>query len=205
MKLSMYLIILFSISICFAQVGIGTTNPKETLHINGTVRIENTTSNIVNATSLTGFDTNGTINKVQVGQNLSLSNGILTAKMPTGPTTYGVATITDNFANQTLHNYDLDLDGVNSDKTVFILRQTAGMSAQPTTISGLSGGTNGRVIILKSDTNNLNISIQNQSTSSNPENRFMINESTRGVNAFGSITLIYVGSMARWQILNLQI
>jgi len=107
---------------CFPQVGVGTNNPQETLHVNGTVRIDNTTSNNLNSIDLLGLDTNRTLNKIEVGQNLLLSNGILSApSSPTGGTSYGIAIISDNFANQTLHNYDLDLDGDNLNKTVFIL------------------------------------------------------------------------------------
>jgi len=78
-----------------------------------------------------------------------------------------------------------------------------GGGGQPTRIIGLSGGTDGRVIILKADSPNLNINLENQSSSSIPENRISFGGGNGGVNGFGAITLIYISDVSRWQILNL--
>ena len=192
------LMYVFLFSIADAQVGIGTVTPSETLHISGTARIDNLTPNNLNSSKLIGIDASNVLNEVIVGTNLTLSGGVLSASSggSSGATTMGITFINDNLANNTYNNYDLNLAGANADKTVFIFSQSTG-SPQAFTITGISGGTDGRVIILKSNQSNLNINLYNEYFSSTPTNRIALG-SNLSINGHGSFTLVYSSVKQRW-------
>lgn len=181
----------------FSQVGINTTTPLDTLHINGTVRIENTSSST--ATKLMGANNNGTINDVIVGQNLALTTGTLHAF---GSASYGIISfpITDGPVNEEFHNQDIGIDGINQDKTVF--RLTGRTNSYRFT--GISGGTDGRHIILL-NIPSVNFRLENEDTNSLAENRIITLsggfESTSGQ---GSAELVYDGTLQRWFLINLR-
>ena len=65
MKISFLILVLFFFcSISYSQVGIGTTNPLSTLHVAGTLRINNTSSTKTSSTHLSDLDANGIVNQV---------------------------------------------------------------------------------------------------------------------------------------------
>lgn len=190
-----FFIIIFGFS-SFAQVGINTAVPTNTLDVNGTARIRTTNSGT--ATKLTGTDANGQVTDMNIDATLSISAGVLSAK--SNNTKYNLATITDNFANQTKNNYDLLLNTTNQNATVFFLVQSPGGS-QATTITGLAGGTNGRIVILKSDAANFNINISNQSTQSTDINRFALSGDLN-INSFGTYVFVYWTFDNRWHLID---
>lgn len=188
-----------------AQIGVNTTNPTETIDINGTAAIRDLSTNAVSTTGLLGANNNGVVGGVTVGNNLELTNGVLNAT--TGATRYLPVIITRNFFTNTFNNLNLNLNGTNADKTLFILRGNNGTPAI-TTLTGIAGGTDGRLIVIKADTQNFNIFIINESTASLPENRFQfyINPNqSENVNGFGSFTFVYVASVQRWVLINREI
>ena len=83
--------LLLAPNLMFAQVGIGTSNPQESLHVNGSLRISNT--NKSPATKMMGADVNGTINEIVIGDNLQMLGGTISS---TGSTKYFVKTLTFN-------------------------------------------------------------------------------------------------------------
>ena len=192
-----YLILSFFLvsNIIYAQVGIGTTSPQETLDINGSIRVSNTTKSL--ATKIMGADTGGTLNEVVVGDNLELNSGTLNA---TGSTKYFVKTLTfpTTSSGQQFHNVNLDLNGANKDKTVF---RIAG-SNHGFEFTGLSGGTDGKHIVLVNVSSN-NFKMPNESTGSLSQNRILtlagVFEQTSGQ---GVAELVYDGTLQRWIIFN---
>ena len=68
-----YLILSFFLvsNLIVAQVGIGTTSPQETLDINGSIRVSNTSKSP--ASKIMGADSGGTLNEVVIGDNLELN------------------------------------------------------------------------------------------------------------------------------------
>ncbi|TGV02743.1 hypothetical protein [Flavivirga rizhaonensis] len=197
MKILYCFILIFLPTSLFSQVGINTTTPLDTLHVNGTVRIVNTNSSI--ATKLMGANDNGTINEVIVGQNLALTTGTLNAF---GSASYGIISlsVTDGPVNEEFNDYDLGVNGVNQDKTVF--RLTGRTNSYRFT--GIEGGTDGRHIVLL-NIPAVNFRLENESTSSLAQNRIITLsggfESTSGQ---GSAELVYDGALQRWFLINLR-
>ncbi|MAL61222.1 MAG: hypothetical protein CMC14_14370 [Flavobacteriaceae bacterium] len=197
MKLVLFFLVFFSCHLSFAQVGINTTTPNETLDVNGTLRIQNTGS--INSSKILGRDTNGTVGTIDVGDNITINNNTLYAD---GSNQYGIVNIpiTANTPNTKIHNIDLDLGGTNAFKTVFRL---TGANAS-FTITGIDGGTDGRhVLLLNITTSNMTLDHENvQSTASNRINTLGTpSEATSGQ---GAIELVYDGVLNRWLILNVR-
>lgn len=188
-----------------AQVGVNTTNPTETLDVNGTTALRDLTTNSVSTTQLLGANNNGVVGGVEVGNNLELANGVLNATI--GATRYLPVIITRNFFTNTFNNLDLDINGANFDRTLFILRGNNG-GPSTTTFTGLAGGTDGRLIVIRADRQNFNIFIINESAASLPQNRFQFNNNpnqSENVNGFGSFTFVYVAAVQRWVLINREI
>ncbi len=192
-------LLLFTVLFCIqgisAQVGIGTTEPLETLHVNGTVRIENLS--VDESTKIAGFDSKGTVSEVGVGDNLTLTNGTLHSN---GSTKYFVSTyLTPTlYSNFEFNNVDLQLGTVNKNVVVFRLSGSLHNYA----FTGISGGTDGKHIILLNISAN-NFKIINESSSSLPENR--ISTLTGGfeqTSGEGLVELVYDGVSQRWIILS---
>ncbi|MCW5519707.1 hypothetical protein J1N09_07645 [Aureitalea sp. L0-47] len=178
-----------------AQVGIGTTEPMETLHVNGTVRIESLAPD--ESTKIIGVDLKGNVTEVGVGDNLLLQDGTLHSN---GSTKYFVQTITTPTisSGQVFHNVDLELETTNKDIVVFRLTG----ANHNYEFSGLSGGTDGKHIILLNTSAN-NFKISNESSNSSPENR--ITTLTGGfeqTSGEGLVELVYDGVSQRWIILS---
>lgn len=181
----------------FSQVGINTTDPLETLHINGTVRIVNTSS--TTATQLMGSDNNGTINNAIIGQNLALTGGTLNAF---GSAAYGITSlvIPDGPVNEEFDDQDLGVNGVNQDKTVFRLTGRTNNYR----FTGISGGTDGRHIVLI-NIPSVNFRLENESTSSLAQNRIItLSGNFESTSGQGSAELVYDGTLQRWFLINLR-
>jgi len=203
MRLFITTSLLFISIISYSQVGIGTVSPQETLHINGTARVDSLQSNNQNSVLLTGIDTNNTLQEITVGDNLLLQEGVLSA---TTSNIYDLAVIDDEYIGNTFNNLDLDLTGVNADVTVFILNEI-GPDIGGFRITGIQGGTDGRLIVLKLLQVNANMNLISEFTPggelSAPENRIRILNTT-SVSNFGSFTLVYSGLLQRWIMINQQ-
>lgn len=214
--------------ISFSQVGIGTTAPKSLLDIN-TFDADNpsVTDGIlvprvnVLPSAAPGNDQDGMLlylkndygsykrgfhywdsaknewGDLSSASSSSSDSGVST----TVPYTRGVKIVHDHFANQNLNNYNLNL--ATSTASVFILTET-GSQKQSVNFNGIAGGTDGRVITLKTDAtdHNFYIRIRNENTSSAPENRFKIGRDVDRVTGFNSISFIYVAQDKRWHLLS---
>ena len=189
------LILLLAPTLIFAQVGIGTTSPQETLDVNGSIRISNITKS--SATRMLGTDANGTLNEVVIGGNLELNSGALRS---TGSTKYFTKTMIFNTTSNghKFHDVNLDLEGANKDETVFRITGTNHRFE----FTGIAGGTDGRHIVL------MNVSPENFKLSDNDSGSIAQNrietmsggfEQTSGK---GVAELIYDGGLQRWIIIN---
>jgi len=203
MKSFITLCFLLILRVSNAQTGVETNLPQETLHVNGTVRIDALNSNNLNADRLLGVDINNTLQEVIVGDNLRLRTGELNAN---GATIYNIAFIDDNYADNTFNDLDLDLTGANENITVFVLNEI-GLNQGQFRITGIKGGTNGRIIVLKLLQENTNLVLVDENddggTDSAPENRLRIRNSLN-VSNFGSFTLSYSEEFQRWVFINQQ-
>lgn len=192
MKNITYLFIVLPLFV-FSQVGINTTNPQETLHVEGTLCVSNTTT--VTPNKLSGTNTDGVLTDVIVGNNLDLTGNVLSADVRGGSAFYLVATIPvpDGPPGEQLHNFDIDLSGANADKVVFrLVGRTANYK-----ITGIAGGTDGRHIVL------FNVSLSNltlvaESTASLPQNRMITLANNVATSGQGTAELVYDGTLQRW-------
>ncbi len=179
----------------FSQVGINTTTPLDTLHVNGTVRIENTSS--TTSTALMGADSNGTINDVTIGSNLSLTSGTLNAF---GSASYGIVSVAipDGPSNEQFDDYDLGVNTTNQNKTVF--RLTGRTSNY--IFTGISGGTDGRHIILL-NISSVNFRLEDEDTSSAAANRIVtLSGNFEATSGQGSAEMVYDSTLQRWVLIN---
>lgn len=192
MKILLYIFLLTPFFI-FSQVGINTTTPQETLHVEGTLRVTNTTTKT--ADKISGLDANGTVAGVTVGQNLELTGNVLSSTA-TGSAYYFVATISlpGGTSGQDYNNLNLDLLGGNISKTLFRLTdRTAGYN-----ITGISGGTDGRHIVLF-NVSTSNLKIYDEDTRSLANNRIItLNNGFVNTSGQGTAELVYDGSLNRW-------
>lgn len=181
--------------LCVAQVGIGTTNPQSTLHVQGTMRVTNT-NNTTTTTKLTGTCDQGIVADIAVGPNLSLINNVLSAA-GTDNSKYKVAPVkmltpTSNFV---FDNLDLQLNGANAGAVVFRLYG----STQNFSIRGIQGGVDGRHIILyNSSAVNMKIDHMQSLIPANNLDTIGTSTSTSGV---GTVEMVYDGAAGTWIVI----
>ena len=197
-NLTACIFILFFIQFNYAQVGIGTTNPQATLHIEGNLRVTNT-NNTTTSTDLLGNGAQGDVTSIKVGEGLMLKDNELTASGTGSPTKYKIAAIpiTTTAPNQVFDNMNYDLSGANLDIVIFRLA-----AAHNYTISGLTGGTDGRHLIIY-NSNAVNLTINNMS-SSIPANSIDTLGSATATSGVGTIELVYDGTLAKWIVINIR-
>ena len=197
-KLIADIFILFLTQFNYAQVGIGTTTPQATLHVEGNLRVTNTNSTTTSEAIL-GNGAQGDVTSIKVGEGLLLKDNELTAKGTGSPTLYRIANIpiTTTAPNQVFDNMNYNLGGANLDIVIFRLS-----AAHNYTISGLSGGTDGRHLIIYNN-NAVNLSINNMG-SSIPANNIDTLGSSTATSGVGTIELVYDGALAKWIVINIR-
>ncbi|MAZ73290.1 MAG: hypothetical protein CMC70_09090 [Flavobacteriaceae bacterium] len=195
-KLTLYVVVLLVTLPTLGQVGINTTDPQETLHVNGKIRLDNFTGRT--SVSVMGIDATGTLNTMNVGGALEVHNNTIIAS---GTGYYSVVNvpISTPTPNTRLDNIDLGVDAANAYKTV--IRFTG--QTQSFDITGIQGGIEGRHIILLNP-ENVNMGVLNNSNQSLATNRITTygsgpSEATSGQ---GAIEMVYDGT--RWVVLNLR-
>ena len=128
-----------------------------------------------------------------------LKDNELTAKGTGSPTLYRIANIpiTTTAPNQVFDNMNYNLGGANLDIVIFRLS-----AAHNYTISGLSGGTDGRHLIIYNN-NAVNLSINNMG-SSIPANNIDTLGSSTATSGVGTIELVYDGALSKWIVINIR-
>lgn len=190
--------ILLFVQTSYCQVGIGTTNPQSTLHVQGTMRVTDT-NNTTATTKLAGTCDAGIVADVKVGRNLSLVNNELNAADGDN-SYYKVASVkmVTPVSNFVFDNLNLDLNGVNAGVVVFRLYG----STQNFLIRGIAGGTNGRHIILyNSSAVNMKIEHLVSSVPANTIDTIGTSTSTSGI---GTVELVYDGTSSKWIVISIR-
>ena len=181
----------------FAQVGVNTTEPEESLHVAGTLRVENTGT--VTTTKILGRDDKGTVGTINVGEHITITNNTL---ISSGSSDYGIVNypVSASVPGTQFHNIDLDLDADNLYKVV--IRLTGATSSYEFT--GIQGGSDGRHIVLLNVTTE-NFKLVHEDSNSLPENRiWTLGNSFEATSGMGAMELVYDGVLERWLIINVR-
>ena len=197
-KTTARIFILLIVQFNYAQVGIGTTTPQATLHVQGNLRVTNT-NNTTTSSSLLGNCAQGDVTSVKVGDGLVLKDNELSAASVSSPTKYKIANIPiiTTAPNQNFDNVNLDLSGANLDIVIFRMGPLHNY-----TISGITGGTDGRhLIIYNSSAVNLTI---NSMSSLIPTNNIDTLGSSTSTSGVGTIEFVYDGTLAKWIVINIR-
>ncbi len=194
MKNIIYLFV-FAPLFMFSQVGINTTTPQETLDVEGTLRVSNTTSCMPNKISGTNGD--GVLTDIYVGANLQLTGNVLSATAGGGGGSayylVGTVLVPDGPPGEELHDYDMGVNTINANRVVFrLVGRTANYK-----ITGISGGTDGRHIVLF-NVSTSNLTLVAESTDSLPQNRMITLANNVATSGQGTAELVYDGALQRW-------
>jgi len=183
----------------FSQVGINTTTPLETLHVEGTLCVTNTSTKT--PLKISGLDTKGTLTDVLLGANLQLTGNVLSANTSTStssPTRYLSATVNlpTGSPGDEFDDLDISLSILNANK---VLIRLEGRSFNYK-ITGISGGTDGRHLILF-NVEAVNMNLNNKDTSSLAQNRIITLANNLLTSGQGTAELVYDGVLQRWVLI----
>ena len=203
------LILLFVPFYVSAQVGINTTtpNPNSALDVNGRIVIQDLsrTSTGTSGVKILLIEQDGTLIQASVDADLiseDSNNEITINSNSSSSTNEKIVLINEAFG--TKNNWDLDLDGDNSDATVFIIRKGSG--GNELKIRGIKGGTEGRKIRIINDSGS-KIKFQEDQNSANSGNKIYIYTSETEMSTYDSCELIYStaisGDGGHWNIVQL--
>ena len=186
-----------------AQIGIGTINPQETLHVEGDVIVDG--YGVSGSNALIGADNEGTLTTLNLGNDLIIENNELTfvRKKTFGIGDMDISGITV-VGNHT-HNLDLQLGlgEINEGKTVINVYGTP----ENIKLTGIQDGTDGMHVFFYHTTESTNVQFIDQSDpnslSSSPQNRINVLASSEVISGPGCVEMIYDGTSQRWLFLSI--
>ena len=238
MKIKFTLLFVLFLNLVFSQVGIGTTNPSASLDVFQQIPTGNPPQGVlvprmtgnelktmtvgINQHSMLVYATSAATsssltvaefvdaegyyyydNKINRFVKLCDTSSLSATAMLKGCYMPG------DYANQTKNNFDLFLGTINSDKTYFVLSETNTSNPQAVTITGITGGIDGRIITIVSHQQNFQIKLEDSNANSAVGNR--INTSTftgsgaLQINNKGYVTLMYQISDKKWHVIDYRI
>jgi hypothetical protein len=195
---SIITLFLFS-TITYSQVGIGTTDPQETLHVEGTLRITNTNQGSVDAIKIGGIDENGTYREITIGENIALKENVLSA---TSAPRYTFGSITLP-SGRDHHNVDLLLEPGEANHGVNIIRVFASNNTHDKPrFSGIKAGVDGQVIWLYPQPDLDELELRKDHNGSLEVNRILESDKMKAKTDDNEmIKLIYDGYRQRWVLM----
>ena len=182
---------LYSI-VSIAQVGINTTSPAETLEVNGTFKVSNTTQGTVTTTKMAGLNNAGNLRDIAIGTNLVLKNNVLSSKSAFD---HSFGDITSNGSNDK-DDVDLLLETGETNEEKSIIRINSNNGDQKFT--GIKAGYDGQHIWLSPQDGKL--TLKTLDTNSLVANRIEDNNKP-GCLVYGMIELVYDGTRNLWIIM----
>ncbi|WP_146090669.1 hypothetical protein [Aureitalea marina] len=146
-------------------------------------------------------ESDGTVLGADLPDEFSLTDGGELKVSLGSATTEKIVLSAETF--DTKNNWDLDLDGHNSDVTVFIIRKASGGELK---IRGIQGGTEGRRIRLINDSD-AKIKFEEDKAEATDGNKLYIYSSETEMNRYGSCLLIYstaISTSGHWNIVQME-
>lgn len=201
-KLILFVTTLLALNTLHAQVGIGTLDPQETLHVNGNVIVDGIDN--AGTTAIVGADDEGTLTSLSLGSNLSITNNELKLVRST---TYGIGDMDISgviILGTHVHNLDLQLGvgEINEGKTVIKITGTPANFK----LTGIQDGVDGmHLFFYHLDNQTIQMIDQTNSNAllSLPQNRINVLASSETISAQGSVEFIYDGTSQRWLLLSI--
>ena len=199
-------ITVFFISNTIAQVGIGTTDPQESLHVVGTLRVEDTSPTTA-SNKLTGLDSNGTLREITLSGDLTLTNNVLSVDETSDD--FIIKEITVDNSSGDIDNLSLKLKDGQSNRYADMILITP-TDTDNLKVTGIkNSGIDGQHVYLffKLDSDK-KFELKEEDTDSSSSNRFLsINASGHDhekmeVKGYGVFELVYSTSFNRWIILS---
>lgn len=185
-----------------AQIGIGTTQPQEKLHVEGTLRVEGFDDGN-DTTALVGADVDGTLTALNIDNNLTIINNTLelTRSYLFEIGHFDMSTVT--IVSGEVADLELDIeDGyVNDGKTIIYLDNLAANIR----LTGIEDGEDGMHLFLY-NTNPRTIQILDESSAGNNselENRIKVLMTNETITGNGCMELLYDGNSERWLLLSI--
>ena len=204
MKKQLLILFLSLTAVMQAQVGIGTVNPQETLHIEGDLIVEGF-SEIENSTSLVGADSEGNLTVLNLDNQLTLENNALQLA---SSTSYGLGDmdlsgISVGSANL-VHNLDLQLGPGEANEGKVVIN----VHSLPSNIklTGIQDGVDGQhLFFYHSDGKNIIFidEMDPKASSSASNNRIKVLAGSETISSEGSVEMIYDGVSQRWLFLSI--
>jgi hypothetical protein len=181
-------------------VGINTSNPLATLHVNGNFKFEPKLTVI--PTRLVGVVEDGGVKEFDLGDTFNINSGTLEVTETVDPNVFLIGDVDQSptSAISQYNNYDIGLGDANQDKAVIrFTGETAGYS-----VTGFSGGYDGRIIYFY-NSQNQSVTFNNLNSASNPENQIITGSGSNvGVSNIGVAEFIYDASIQKWILVNLR-
>ena len=204
MKIKILLLLCLVFHYSIAQIGIGTTNPQEDLHVEGDLIVEGY-SILDNSTSLVGADDLGNLTTLNLDSSLTLENN----KLELGRSIFygiddmdlsGLTTSGGNLA----HNLDLQLGVGETNEGVTVVNLI--LLPSNIKITGIQDGVDGQhLFVYNSNTNNIVFLDESDTKSlgSLAENRIKVLASSETLAGEGCVELIYDGNYQRWVLISI--
>ena len=190
-------------TLLFAQVGIGTTQPEEMLHVVGDLKIEGTSPD--DAVELVGADDNGTLTSLPFSNQIRIINNkielVTSSEYRIGEKSLA-SYMTTGSGNPRIDNLSLDLGSgeVNEGKTVI---RITGYNKN-IRITGLTNGVDGMHLYFYAEPS-YNVTFVNLSNNSQAQNQINALASPSDALVQGGVAeFIYDGKSKKWILLSLQ-
>ncbi len=191
-----------------AQVGINTTtpNPNSALDVNGRIVIQDLsrTGTGTSGVKILLIEQDGSLIEATLDANLISENNTNELTISNNNTTSNEKIVLINESFGTKNNWDLELDGDNSDATVFIIRKGSG--GDELIIRGIKGGTDGRKIRIINDSGK-KIKFEEDKNEASSGNKIYIYTQYKYMTTYGSCELIYSTAISddggHWNIVQL--
>ena len=182
------------------NVGINTTSPLATLHVNGNFKFVPKASD---ATRLVGVIPNGSVKEFELGETFNINAGTLEVIPAVDPNIFLIGDIDQSPTAPTTtqyNNYDVGVADINIDKAVIrVIGETAGY-----TITGFSDGYNGRIIYYYNSQSH-NVTFFDLHSGSDPKNQILTGSgSNEGIGGEGVAQFIYDGNLEKWVLINIR-
>ena len=189
----------------FAQVGIGTKNPQEMLHVEGTMIVDGVDTPD-NSLALIGADALGNLTTLSLDNSLTLNNNKLefTRSPFDDMGSMDISSVPTVGPNR-VHNLDLQL-GVGETNEGKIVIKIFGTPAN-IKLTGIQDGVDGMHLFFYHLDAGRNIFFidesDGQASGSLPKNRIRVLASSETISGPGCVELVYDGTAQRWLFLSI--